>query len=349
MSSKRKHDEGGSESDGEGKTRNRGEMKDRQRQWQTVGDSDDGSGSSSSSSDSDSDDGSSEQRRREKKARREDREDREDKGGREGKERKEKKEDRRDEKKEKKEKKEHKHSSSKHKKKDKDKDMDRERKRDKDKKKDKRKDKKKDRDRDRDRERGDKSSSAQGPSMSVNQNEYGRYGVIREVDFFNKQREFEAYMTEVKGVPGVLSESKRDVAQHFKGFVEDYNTATMPNDKYYNYERWEMQEYAREQQRKQNQQVRDDSSELPQSFNDVAIRREELRRLKDQEEQKEFMALKNKLEGKKDVLGNMRRQAQLSTELQLAFKRGDSATVKRLERILAPEENKMVAAHPWAK
>ena len=32
---------------------------------------------------------------------------------------------------------------------------------------------------------------------------------------------------------------------HFKSFIEDYNTATMPHDKFYNYEAWEMAEYER--------------------------------------------------------------------------------------------------------
>ena len=33
--------------------------------------------------------------------------------------------------------------------------------------------------------------------------------------------------------------------QHFKQFMEDYNTATMPHVKFYYYERWEMAEYER--------------------------------------------------------------------------------------------------------
>ena len=35
------------------------------------------------------------------------------------------------------------------------------------------------------------------------------------------------------------------VMQHFKQFMEDYNTATMPHVKFYYYERWEMAEYER--------------------------------------------------------------------------------------------------------
>lgn len=35
--------------------------------------------------------------------------------------------------------------------------------------------------------------------------------------------------------------------------VQDFNTATMPHDKYYNYDHWEMAEYQRKQQEAQRQ------------------------------------------------------------------------------------------------
>ena len=38
----------------------------------------------------------------------------------------------------------------------------------------------------------------------------------------------------------------------FKDYIEDYNTATMPHDKYYNLEAWEMKEYRRVQTEKAN-------------------------------------------------------------------------------------------------
>ena len=92
-----------------------------------------------------------------------------------------------------------------------------------------------------------KSSSEKASSKSllgaVNQNEYGKYGIIREQDYFKKQREFEVYMDEIKHMPGIIGQGKREIMEHFKEFCEDYNTATMPNTKYYNLERWEMEQY----------------------------------------------------------------------------------------------------------
>ena len=62
----------------------------------------------------------------------------------------------------------------------------------------------------------------------------------------------------------------------------------------------------------------------------------------------EFMTLKMKMLINKDKQDDMRKQAQLSTELQVAYKRGDTVTVKKLERLLAPDEVKAVMKHPWA-
>lgn len=139
------------------------------------------------------------------------------------------------------------------------------------------------------------------------------------------------------------------VMQHFKTYMEDFNTATMPHEKFYNYERWEMAEYQRSKLEQQQRAL--DGKEFdaaPTSFNDEEIRRRELKQQKADAENKEFQQLKQKMASNKDIQGDMRRQAQLSTELQLAFKRGDSATVKRLERKLAPDEAKMTVKHPWA-
>lgn len=45
---------------------------------------------------------------------------------------------------------------------------------------------------------------------------------------------------------------------------------------------------------------------------------------------------------------SMRRQGTLQAELQLAFKRGDVAEQKRLQRLLDPEQEAPAAKHPWA-
>ena len=53
-------------------------------------------------------------------------------------------------------------------------------------------------------------------------------------------------------------------------------------------------------------------------------------------EKAEFTALKNKLKVDKGLREDMRRQAVLKGELELAYKQGDMETVTRLQRLLKP-------------
>jgi hypothetical protein len=50
----------------------------------------------------------------------------------------------------------------------------------------------------------------------------------------------------------------------------------------------------------------------------------------------------------KDRMEDMRRQSELKAKLQLAYKQGDLETVRKIEKILAPDEEKATIKHPWA-
>lgn len=164
-------------------------------------------------------------------------------------------------------------------------------------------------------------------------------------------REFEAYMMEVKKIPAVMMLSKREIADHFRSYVEDYNTATMPHNKFYNYERWEMEEYQRAQhdaQRKRMRQYEDGDPETN-LFNDEEQVRLQRKRQREEEEQREFQRLRQQMAHDSDKRSDMKKQAELRLELQQAHRRGDVATVKRLDRLLAPDEPTTAVQHPWAR
>ena len=73
---------------------------------------------------------------------------------------------------------------------------------------------------------------------------YGAYGIIGPVDMHNKRAEFMAYLEEVKGL-SYDSLSNGMLKEEFRGFMEDYNTATMPHVKFYSMERFEVSEAQR--------------------------------------------------------------------------------------------------------
>lgn len=60
------------------------------------------------------------------------------------------------------------------------------------------------------------------------------------------QRTFEAWLLEVKKVED-LGGSKRETMEYFNEYMEDFNTVTLPHKKYYDFEKWEMAEYHKKQ------------------------------------------------------------------------------------------------------
>lgn len=71
--------------------------------------------------------------------------------------------------------------------------------------------------------------------------EFGHYGMITTADRSAKAQEFYLWLREVKKVE---PEAQPDyhLTELFEDFVEDYITATMPHEKYYNVETWEAKE-----------------------------------------------------------------------------------------------------------
>ena len=75
----------------------------------------------------------------------------------------------------------------------------------------------------------------------------------------NNNREFEAYLIEIKKIPsGSGSMSKREIMDYFSSFVEDYNTATMPHEKFYNYDKWEMSQHMKKEKKRKRHEEFDD-------------------------------------------------------------------------------------------
>ena len=179
----------------------------------------------------------------------------------------------------------------------------------------------------------------------------GKYGIIREQDFFAKQREFEAYMNEVKNQPGIMGQGRAEVMRAFKDFIEDYNTVTMPHEKFYNYEKWETMDYQRKKMAEVQGGVRSSLSNEDGIYNaadDEANRKAELKRKKEEEEKKEFNKTIALMAVDTERQERMKSQQKLQTELHLAYKSGDTRTQARIERLLAPDVVTAVK-HPWAK
>ncbi|KAK8850447.1 hypothetical protein IAR55_004365 [Kwoniella newhampshirensis] len=76
-------------------------------------------------------------------------------------------------------------------------------------------------------------------STAASTAQWGQYGLISEQDFTKKDSEFRAWLVEERKInPETVSKDR--TKKEFAIFVEDYNTATLPHDKYYDMARFEL-------------------------------------------------------------------------------------------------------------
>ncbi|GJE97548.1 hypothetical protein PsYK624_137690 [Phanerochaete sordida] len=69
--------------------------------------------------------------------------------------------------------------------------------------------------------------------------QWGKHGIISETDLYNKEAEFRSWLVEERVInPETIS--KEQTKKEFARFVEDYNTATLPHDKFYDIASYEM-------------------------------------------------------------------------------------------------------------
>lgn len=124
----------------------------------------------------------------------------------------------------------------------------------------------------------------------------------------------------------------------------------MPHIKFYHYEAWEMDEYKQQQERERRKRQRevDDLEIVPDTFNDEEERRKDRKRQKEDQERREFEVLRRQMTIDAEKRESMIRQSELQLELQQAHRRGDTDTVRKLERMLAPDQVGPTIKHPWA-
>lgn len=166
------------------------------------------------------------------------------------------------------------------------------------------------------------------PTSTVNT--FGMYGVIRDTDFMTSskvKRSFERWMEEVKGVPQGANIARWEVTNFMKEYAEDFNTATLPHVKYYDYDKWEMEDYNKR---------KEESKRKKGALSDEIEYQEEMKKRAEEKRRREFEMVKAMMS--KDRIDEMKKQSQLRAELQNAYRVGDEKTRKRLQKKLEPEQ-----------
>jgi len=68
--------------------------------------------------------------------------------------------------------------------------------------------------------------------------QWGKHGIINDSDFYKKAQEFRTWLLEERKInPEAISKDQEK--KEFSKFVEDFNTATLPHEKYYHMEAYE--------------------------------------------------------------------------------------------------------------
>ena len=161
---------------------------------------------------------------------------------------------------------------------------------------------------------------------------FGARGVIRETDKNEKEPEFRAWLEEVKRV-NLESVTKHEEREYFKEYAEDYNTNTLPGEKFYDLDRWTKAESAR----RAAAAAGETEAEERVTFDDEAERRAELVRQRAERTAEYKRSAYERMKDSGD-LQNLREQERLKEQRKQAYNVGDVETVEKINKILAPDE-----------
>jgi hypothetical protein len=156
---------------------------------------------------------------------------------------------------------------------------------------------------------------------------FGKYGVLKANDYHKQQRSFTVWLEEVKGILS-FSGPKWELQNYFKDYMEDFNTATLPHIKYYDYEKWEMEDY-------QKNNAASATSNKSTAQRDEALHMQSLQEKAQEKRHEEIKLVRNMMSTEKRE--EMKRKAELQAEMAHAYKTGDQETYLRLKSRLEPE------------
>ncbi|XP_022717106.1 vicilin-like seed storage protein At2g18540 [Durio zibethinus] len=161
-------------------------------------------------------------------------------------------------------------------------------------------------------------------------NSWGKYGVIRETDMWNKRPEFTAWLAEVKQI-NLESLPNWEEKQLFKEFMEDHNTATFPSKKYYNLDAY----YKRKMEKDMKKGVKKVLDTERTVFNDEEQRRQELLIAREKQKEEQVESLKRAMQS--GMAQAMKEQAQLREEMAYQYKIGNFEAAAAIQRRLDPD------------
>ncbi|KAF6142030.1 hypothetical protein GIB67_037998 [Kingdonia uniflora] len=161
-------------------------------------------------------------------------------------------------------------------------------------------------------------------------NSWGKYGIIRETDMWNKRPEFTAWLSEVKQV-NLETIPNWEEKQMFKQFMEDHNTATFPSKKYYGLDGYHRRKIEKEIKRGSKSVLQPERT----VFNDEEQRRLEMMQAREIEKEAEVEKLKRAMQS--GMAQDMKEQSRLREEMAYQYKLGNFEAAAAIQRRLDPD------------
>jgi len=164
---------------------------------------------------------------------------------------------------------------------------------------------------------------------------FGARGILRAGDLEARRPEFTAWAAEVKGVDVDALPGRRGGGverELFAEFAEDFNTGTLPDDKYYDLGAWAAKGGGKKAGGGGGNATAQTDEAAAAAARVAEREAAQAARVRDA-----YLALKFSDAGKVEA---MKAQALMRTEAALAFKTGDSAKAARLMEKLKPEERR---------
>lgn len=179
------------------------------------------------------------------------------------------------------------------------------------------------------RRKKEKKKKEKGVKGAVT-NSWGKYGIIRETDMWNKRPEFTAWLAEVKQM-NLETLGNKEEKQLFKDFMEDHNTATFPSKKYYDLDTYHRRQLEKEMKKGSNKVKQIERM----VFNDEEQRRQEMLKEREKHKEEQVEALKRSMQS--GMAQAMKEQSRLREEMAYQYKLGNFEAAAAIQRRLDPD------------
>mmetsp|Transcript_84638 Transcript_84638/g.274188 ORF Transcript_84638/g.274188 Transcript_84638/m.274188 type:complete len:311 (-) Transcript_84638:50-982(-) len=171
-------------------------------------------------------------------------------------------------------------------------------------------------------------------------NQFGKYGIIKAEDFFNKKPEFLLWALEVKK-ENTDAMGQMQMKDLFKEYIEDYNTATMPSKKYYNLQVWDQLQTSKRSKKIRGDDMSDAQKAALASFDDERARREEIKHLQAKKQEMQITDEVRRMRQDKTKVEEMKHQDRLRTQMDILNKSGHAREAGKIAERLDPGKDEL--------